>query len=139
MSQQAIQAAEAKLRQRLSEFQVLREVGQLFLEAQDSKNVIDQVLQKIIEACVFNLGTILLPDSEGSRGSVAAVYGGSNPANVHRRPKQKVNYGMDAIIDAPVVLDCIQEQSGMRTLKTRRCRLRVLRADKSGGENLGFL
>ena len=68
MSQQAIQAAEAKLCQRLSEIQVLQEVEQLILEAQNSKDVLDQVLQKITEACGFELGTILFARFRGKPG-----------------------------------------------------------------------
>lgn len=72
MSQRATHAAEAELRQRLSEIPVSQEVGHLSLEAQDTKDVLDQVLQKITEACSFDLGAIRFPDSDGGRVSVAS-------------------------------------------------------------------
>ena len=44
---------------------------------------------------------------------------------------------MDTIIDAPVVLDCIPEQSGMRTLKTRSCKLAFFVPTKAAAKTLG--
>ena len=138
-SQRAAKSAEEELRRGLDETCALQEVGQLILEAKDSRDVLAQVLQKTAATCGFDFGTILLPDADRVARRVAAAFGYRDPANIERQPKQQTNYYGITIVDAPVVLDRIQDKPGMRTIKKEGAVCALFVPIQSGGEILGFL
>ncbi len=138
-NQRTVQSAEVGLRQGLAEIRALQEVGQLILEAKDSSDVLEQVLQKTTATCGFDFGTILLPDADGVARRVAAAFGYRDPANIDRQPKQQTNYYGMTVIDAPVVLDSIQDKPGMRTIKKEGAVCALFVPIQSGGVILGFL
>jgi len=138
-NQRTGQSAEMGLRQGLAEIRALQEVGQLILEAKDSRDVLEQVLQKTTAVCGFDFGTVLLPDADGAARRVAAAFGYRDPANIDRQPKQQTNYYGMTIVDAPVVLDSIQDKPGMRTIKKEGAVCALFVPIQSGGEILGFL
>jgi signal transduction histidine kinase/DNA-binding response OmpR family regulator/HAMP domain-containing protein len=138
-SRRAAEAAEDKLRQGVREIQILQEIGQLILESPESKDVLDRILQKTTSACGFDLGTILLPNAEGTRRRVASAYGYRDSANIQRQPNQASRYGIAVDIDAPIVIDSIQDKPGMRTLKKEGANCALFVPIHGGGEVLGFL
>ncbi len=122
----------------LEEIRVLQEIGQLILEAPDSRDVLEPVLQKTTAICGFDLGTILAPNPEGGALRALAAYGYRDAGNIERRSKQQSSYGMERI-DQPVVLDNIQELPGLRTLKREGAVCALFVPIQSGAEVLGFL
>ena len=137
-SQRTAQSAEEELRRGLDETRALQEVGQLILESKDSREVLEQVLQKTTTVCGFDFSTILAPNPDGNTPRAITAHGYRDPTNIERRSKQKINYGM-TIIDAPLVLDSIQNTPGMRTLKKEGAVCALFVPIQSGGEILGFL
>ena len=137
-SQRLAQSAEEELRRGLDETRALQEVGQLILEAKDANDVLEQVLQKTTTVCGFDFSTILSPNPDGGAPRAIAVCGYRDAANIERRSKQKINFGM-TVIDVPVLLDSIQDKPGMRTLKKEGAVCALFVPIQSGGEILGFL
>ena len=122
----------------IEEIRVLQEVGQLILEAQDPKDILEPVLQKTTAVCRFDIGTILAPNSEGGALRALAAYGYRDAGHIERRSKQQSHYGM-TLIDTPVVLENIQNMPGMRALKSEGAVCALFVPIRSGAEILGFL
>jgi signal transduction histidine kinase/CheY-like chemotaxis protein len=134
----AAKSAEDELRRGLDETRALQEVGQLILAAKDSRDVLDAVLKKTTAVCGFDIGTILAPDADGGMLRAIAACGYREPSHIDRRTKQSTSYGV-RIVDAPLVLDSIQDKPGLRTLKQEGAECALFVPIQSGGEILGFL
>jgi signal transduction histidine kinase/DNA-binding response OmpR family regulator/HAMP domain-containing protein len=137
-SRRGTQLAEQELRRSLSETKALQEVSQMILEAQGARAVLGSVLEKTTAICRFDIGTILLPDDKGIARHVAAAYGYREPGNIQRQSKQAKSYGLDSL-DAPLVLDSIQDKPGLRTLKREGANCALFVPIRSAGKILGFL
>ncbi len=134
----AAKSAEDELRRGLNETRALQEVGQLILAAKDCRDVLESVLKKTTAVCGFDIGTILAPDADGGMLRAIATCGYRDPTNVERRSKQSNSYGVVSL-DAPLVLDSIQDKPGLRTLKQEGAECALFVPILSGGEILGFL
>ncbi|HWP56444.1 MAG TPA: ATP-binding protein [Candidatus Acidoferrales bacterium] len=115
--------AEAALKQRNRELQVLRSISETVLGSLELKSVLDRILDQAITSGAFDLGNIRLLDAGGETLRVVAARGYRNPDNIARHralsrtaASAKSRFG-DRIFREPCIEENVQTTSGLRTLK----------------------
>ena len=130
--------AEENLRRGMSELQLLQEISQLILAAADARQVLANVLEKAVVASGFDLGTILLTKPDGEVVTVVAAHGYRDPANIQRQPAKRERFATTRF-EAPIVVQKLQEQRGLRSLKQEGIDCALFVPIQSGDQTLGYL
>jgi PAS domain S-box-containing protein len=117
---------EEALHARFQEMQSVQEVSQTILAADNPKTCLQTILQKCVVTAGFDLGTILLTESDGTIIEVLAAYGYNDPANINRKErKDKKGSFSEVRSGQPFIVEDVQKLSGWRTLKKEGIRSAV--------------
>ncbi len=117
----AIQRREAhdSLTANYAEQQTLREVSQVILTSDEPKDALAKMLQICIAVGSFDIGTILLPDSEGIFTAVADMgyRDRSNVTNRYQSQSAEENYRRTMTNEKTYVSENVQKGNRLRTLQ----------------------
>ncbi len=134
---------EETLHDRHRELQTLYQIGQTVLTSPDLKPALEKILDEAVAVDSFDLGTILLVDSNGEKIEAAASRGYRDPANIERRPSEKLSgktqYRRPLAWQDISIVENVAQTEGLRTLKREGVQSAVLTPVRAGEKTLGIL
>jgi PAS domain S-box-containing protein len=137
-----VKRSEEALRAGLAELQTLQEISQTILTAEDPRTVVKSILETCVTSAGYELGTVLLVDTDGDHFEVLATVGYRDLANIPSSytRQQAGDVRFRALkLGQIMVSENVQEGDRLRTLKKEGVHCAVAIPIKSGETTLGIL
>ena len=130
--------AEAELRSLLGQMRVLQDASEAILATDAPQAALQEILDKLITANNFDLGTILRTDSQGNILDVLATSGYRDASNIVRRwrsgpSRRPIGFS------GPTVVENIQTGERYRSLKKEGADAALIVPLRAKDDTLGFL
>ena len=130
--------AEAELRSLLAQMRVLQDASETILATDAPRAALQKILDKLVAASGFDLGTILRTDAQGIVLEVLAASGYRDANNIVRRQRTEPNLRPIGF-SGPTVVENIQSDERHRSLKNEGAETALVIPLRAKEDTLGFL